>query len=147
MNKEQLAEQYAEGKSSSSVFQEAHKKDFLAGFDLAEELFKPKWISVDEQLPKLNQQVIIKFIKGKQGEVITQGCMRNMAKEIADKMKEGLDKNDCEITKEKFKYASTEEYWVKRGYGLSWYNYSNRKIQDLSKKSNNKVVEWLEIPQ
>ena len=36
MNKEQLAEQYAEGKSSSSVFQEAHKKDFLAGYEAKE---------------------------------------------------------------------------------------------------------------
>lgn len=31
MNKEQLAEQYAEGKSSSSVFQEAHKKRLFSG--------------------------------------------------------------------------------------------------------------------
>lgn len=31
--KEQLAEQYAQGKSSSSVFQEAHKRDFLAGYE------------------------------------------------------------------------------------------------------------------
>ena len=52
MTKEQLAEQYAEGKSSSSVFQEAHKRDFLVGFNLAEELFKPKWISVEEELPE-----------------------------------------------------------------------------------------------
>ena len=32
MTKEQLAEQYAEGKSSSSVFKEAHKRDFLVKF-------------------------------------------------------------------------------------------------------------------
>ena len=38
MNKEQLAEQYAECKSSSSVFQEAHKRDFLAGFEACEKL-------------------------------------------------------------------------------------------------------------
>ena len=59
MTKEQLAEQYAEGKSSSSVFQEAHKKDFLAGFDLAEELFKPKWISAEEQLPDDERTVLV----------------------------------------------------------------------------------------
>ena len=47
MNKEQLAEQYAEGKSSSSVFQEAHKRDFLAGYEVGQ----PKWISVEEQTP------------------------------------------------------------------------------------------------
>lgn len=38
MRKEQLAEQYTEGKSSSSVFQEAHKRDFLAGYDTAIEV-------------------------------------------------------------------------------------------------------------
>lgn len=31
-SKEQLAEEYAQGKSSSAVFREAHIKDFLAGF-------------------------------------------------------------------------------------------------------------------
>lgn len=123
------------------------KADFKAGFDLAEELFKPKWISVDEQLPKLNQQVMIKFIKVKQGEIITQGCMKNTAKEIADKMRKDLDEHDSEVIREKFKQVATEEYWVERGYGLSWYNYSNRKIQDLSKKSNNTVIEWMEISQ
>lgn len=123
------------------------RADFKSGFNLAEELFKPKWISVEKQLPKLNQQVMIRFIKSNKTEVITQGCMRNVAKETADKMKEGFDKNDCEITKEKFKYAITEEYWVERGYGLAWYNYSNIKIQNLTKKSNNTVIEWSEIIQ
>lgn len=99
MNKEKLAEQYAEGKSSSSVFQEAHKRDFLAGYEAGQ----PKWISVDEQLPKLNQQVMIKFIKVKQGEIITQGCMKNTAKEIADKMRKDLDEHDSEVIREKFK--------------------------------------------
>ena len=60
MTKEQLAKQYAEGKSSSSIFQEAHKRDFLAGFDLAEELFKPKWISA-ETPPDDERNVIIKI--------------------------------------------------------------------------------------
>ena len=40
MTKEQLAEQYAEGKSSSSVFQEAHKIDFLAGYEACEKILK-----------------------------------------------------------------------------------------------------------
>ena len=48
MTKEQLAEQYAEGKTSSSVFQEAHKRDFLAGYEAGQ----PKWISVEEELPE-----------------------------------------------------------------------------------------------
>ena len=56
MNKEKLAEQYAEGKSSSSVFKEAHKRDFLAGFEAGQ----PKWISVDEQTPKDDRAVLVK---------------------------------------------------------------------------------------
>ena len=55
MTKEQLAEQYAEGKSSSSVFQEAHKRDFLAGYEVGQ----PKWISVDEQLPDNERTVLV----------------------------------------------------------------------------------------
>ena len=56
MTKEQLAEQYAEGKSSSSVFQEAHKRDFLAGYEVGQ----PKWISV-ETPPDDERNVIIKI--------------------------------------------------------------------------------------
>ena len=56
MSKEQLAEQYAEGKSSSSVFKEAHKRDFLAGFEAGQ----PKWISVDEQTPEDDRAVLVK---------------------------------------------------------------------------------------
>ena len=56
MKKQQLAEQYAEGKSSSSVFQEAHKRDFLAGFEAGQ----PKWISV-ETPPDDERNVIIKI--------------------------------------------------------------------------------------
>ena len=56
MTKEQLAEHYAEGKSSSSVFQEAHKRDFLAGYEAGQ----PKWISV-ETPPDDERNVIIKI--------------------------------------------------------------------------------------
>ena len=56
MTKEQLAEQYAEGKSSSSVFQEAHKRGFLAGYEAGQ----PKWISV-ETPPDDERNVIIKI--------------------------------------------------------------------------------------
>ena len=48
MTKEQLAEQYAEGKSSSSVFKESHKRDFIEGYEAGQ----PKWISVEEKLPE-----------------------------------------------------------------------------------------------
>ena len=55
-SKYELAEQYAEGKSSSSVFQEAHKRDFLAGYEAGQ----PKWISV-ETPPDDERNVIIKI--------------------------------------------------------------------------------------
>ena len=55
-SKYELAEQYAEGKSSSSVFQEAHKRDFLAGYEAGQ----PKWISVDEQTPEDDRAVLVK---------------------------------------------------------------------------------------
>ena len=60
MTKEQLAEQYAEGKSSSSVFQEAHKRDFLAGYEAGQ----PKWISVEEQTPPQGIELLVKSPKG-----------------------------------------------------------------------------------
>jgi len=34
-----LADNYADGKSSSSIFRDAHKKDFIAGFNKALSLF------------------------------------------------------------------------------------------------------------
>jgi hypothetical protein len=33
MNKQKLAEQYAENKSSSDIFIKAHEKDFIAGWE------------------------------------------------------------------------------------------------------------------
>lgn len=39
-NAELLAEEYANGKSISEVFRDAHKKDFVAGYNKAKELFK-----------------------------------------------------------------------------------------------------------
>lgn len=36
------------------------RADFKTGFNLAEELFKPKWISVDEQTPEDGRAVLVK---------------------------------------------------------------------------------------
>ena len=54
--KEELAEQYAQGKSSSKVFREAHVKDFLEGYKASE----PKWISVYDKLPEDDRNLLIK---------------------------------------------------------------------------------------
>ena len=58
--KEQLAEQYAENKSSSDVFRRAHIKDFLAGWEAGQS----KWISVSSQEPTLNIELLVKSPNG-----------------------------------------------------------------------------------
>lgn len=40
------------------------KEYYLGGFDLAEELFKPKWISVEEQIPPQNIKLLVKSPEG-----------------------------------------------------------------------------------
>lgn len=120
------------------------KADFKAGFDLAEELFKPKWINVEEQTPPFNEHVLIKYIKGKQGEVITQGYYQDEAQTIADRQLESSERSG------KFSTNGTEkvEFWRNCGYGLTWFDYSGRQIQNLSaKNSKNKVIYWMKIPQ
>ena len=63
-NKEKLAEKYAEGKSSSSVFREAHIKDFLAGFNSAEKEIKKQ----------------IKDLKNKYGSWLVEAQTRKLTK-------------------------------------------------------------------
>jgi hypothetical protein len=59
-----LAEKYAEGKSSSSVFREAHIRDFLAGFNSAE-----------KEIAK-----IIKDLKNKYGSWLVEAQTRKLSK-------------------------------------------------------------------
>lgn len=47
--KNYLADVYANGKSSSSVFREAHKRDFIAGFEKALSL-----LTISEQKKRLS---------------------------------------------------------------------------------------------
>ncbi len=63
MTKEQLAEQYAEGKSSSSVFQEAHKRDFLAGYDAAVEKIKGYLFNTAESQDNITEECLKQTIK------------------------------------------------------------------------------------
>lgn len=119
------------------------KADFKAGYDLAEELFKPKWISVEEQTPNFNVPILLKYIKGKQGDVITQGYYQDKAKSIADRQL----KSSQESGKFSTNGAETDEFWRKCGYGLTFFDYSGRQIQNLvAKGSENKVIGWMEIP-
>lgn len=44
---EEFAERYAQSKSSSSVFQEAHKKDFIQGYNFAQQQNKSLYSEED----------------------------------------------------------------------------------------------------
>lgn len=57
--KEELAKEYAQGKSSSLVFQEAHIEDFLAGYDAASE-----WIEFDGKNTPNDKLMALKFDDG-----------------------------------------------------------------------------------
>jgi hypothetical protein len=63
-----LAEKYAEGKSSSSVFREAHIRDFLAGFNSAE---KENEVNLKKQ---------IKDLKNKYGSWLVEAQTRKLSK-------------------------------------------------------------------
>ena len=111
---------------------------FEAGYEAGE----PKWISVEEQTPPFNEHVLIKYIKGKQGEVVTQGYYQDEAQETADRCLENSQ------TRGKFSTNGTEtaEFWRNAGYGLTWFDYSGRQIQNLvAKGSKNKVLSWSKI--
>lgn len=136
MSKEKLAEQYVDQQidSSTAYF------GFIAGFNSGQ----PKWISVEEQLPEFNEPILLKYIKGKQGEVITQGYYQDEAKSIADRQLRSSQASG------KFSTNGTEtvEFWRNNGHGLTWFDYSGRQIQNLvAKGSKNKVTQWMEIPQ
>lgn len=130
MTKEKLAEQYADSieRSEEGLVEQC----FLAGYEEA----TPKWSKIEDKLPEFNKPILIKYIKGKQGEVITQGYYQDEAQEIADRCSELLGEENIKIA----------ESWRNNGYGLTWFDYSNRQIQALgAKTSKNKVIAWTEI--
>ncbi len=105
------------------------------------------WINIEDKLPEFNTPILIKFIKDKQGEIITQGYYQDKAQEIASQKAKELSEIDDERIKKMFKSTTERDYWVKQSYGLCWFNYSGIKIQNLDKKvSKNKVIAWMEIP-
>lgn len=57
MNKEQLADEYEKGFPG---WYDLCTQSFIAGYEKAEELFNPKWISVDEQTPEDDRAVLVK---------------------------------------------------------------------------------------
>ena len=51
---EQIAKEYACGKSSSEVFRSAHEADFKAGIEFAQ-----RWINVEDELPSIGDHILI----------------------------------------------------------------------------------------
>jgi hypothetical protein len=69
---EEVAERYAEGKSSSSVFQEAHKKDFIEGAKWQQERMYS-----EEEVLELLQKALTHQDDGETGSLVTaQGKIR-----------------------------------------------------------------------
>lgn len=65
MNKktlEEVAERYAKGKSSSSVFQETHKRDFIEGANYqAERMYiENVWIQAEKELPEIGELCLVR---------------------------------------------------------------------------------------
>ena len=93
MTKEELAEQYKTETDGDAWCIDA----FIAGYEAGES----KWINVGEQTPDFEIPVLIKYIKGKQGEVITQGYYRDEAERMGTYPNSNTD----------------TEFWRNCGYG------------------------------
>jgi len=93
------------------------------------------------KLPEFNKQVSVKYIKGKQGEVITQGYYQDYAQETANSCLEHAQSTG------KFSENGIEKvkFWKDCGYGLTWFDYSGRQIQALNAKTINKTEEIRKI--
>ena len=53
---EEAAKDYSKSKSSAEVFRCAHETDFKAGVE-----FVQRWISVEEELPEIGDEIIVKL--------------------------------------------------------------------------------------
>ena len=55
-----IAMQYIDYGDLSYQAEEQMRESYLAGYEEAEELFKPKWINVEEQTPEDDRAVLVK---------------------------------------------------------------------------------------
>lgn len=92
-----------------------------------------KFKSTDSEIPEKGRKVLIQYIKGyspnrrgaEKGTYITQGYLIDDAERCASE-------------------RDPVEFWRNCGYGLCWYDYSDRQIEALTAKSSkNKVVGWV----
>jgi len=59
-----IAMQYIDYGDLSYQAEEQMRESYLAGYEEAEELFKPKWISVSEQMPPSSTELLVKSPDG-----------------------------------------------------------------------------------
>ena len=101
------------------------------------------WISVKDKLPPISESrkepkhILIAYAKtkkssyahsGKTGLFMTQGYIICVSDEIKSE-------------------THSKEFWENLGYGLCFYDYTDRQIQNLSAKaSKNFVMYWSEMP-
>lgn len=95
---------------------------------------KINFTPIEEQLPEKGKKVLIQYIKGysptrrgaEKGTYITQGYL------IDDAERAATERNPIEFWRDSC------------GYGLCWYDYSDRQIEALrAKASKNKVIGWI----
>ena len=86
------------------------------------------WIDVNNRTPELNRRVLLK-LRSKKGEFVhTEGYLEDQSETCA-------------------RPTHPKEFWVKHGYGLCYFDYAGRKLQDLKAKKNTKTVtQWMDIP-
>ena len=116
--------------------EEGYYQGFLAGYEASQ----PKWISIDEQLPKLDEKVLLKVNHQNLGEIVVQGCYRDEAQYITNYYIEEAEKNK----ESRFGKFLDVEFWREKGTKPWWVDYSGKKLGLTIK---NKVVAWMPIPQ
>lgn len=86
-----------------------------------------KWINVNNKTPELKDRVLLRYRKHKE-IVITEGYLTDDAA------------NNATV-------RHSKEFWERLNYGLCYYDYADRKIQNLrAKGSKNEILHWSKLP-
>jgi hypothetical protein len=88
---------------------------------------------VSEQ-PELRKRVLLKYKKGTLGPFLIEGYLTDVAHDLGKK--DDIDSG-----------RHNTEFWRGCGYGLCYFDFSDRQLQSLTaKKSKNQVLEWALLP-
>lgn len=85
------------------------------------------WKSVVSDPPPLDVHVLLRYTKNKK-VVFTEGYLQDRKAFLSEV------------------YPDAAERGTWDNYGLIYYDYADRQIQDLTAKSKNKVTHWCELP-